>query len=112
MALGFLSMQDRFSKISRWERQRGYSVYAGICSHMEPRTRLPELLFLLVPICQKLAGKEAKGEKPERGTCDDLHKMQEISSVQYLAGPFLVPTACAKENVFLVSDGDYCDDSV
>lgn len=106
-------MQNWFSQMAHWERQRGYSVYAGIGSHMESSSLLPELLFHLghVPSCWKLceAGKQAKGEKPVTGTCDDLHKMQEILAVQYLIGSFLVP---AKDKAFHVTETDYCNDLV
>lgn len=56
---------------------------------MESFTQFPELSSFLgsVPVCQK-AGTEAKGEKAEKRTCDDLHKIQEISAVKYLTGPF------------------------
>lgn len=72
-----------------------------ICSYKESSSLLPELSVLLghVPSYWKLweAGKQAKGEKPAKGTCDDLHKMQELLAVQYRTGSFLVP-ACVSGN--------------
>lgn len=89
-ALGFMTLESFLSKTSLAGFRVGRSEEITQCMqgfvHTQSFTLFPELSFLLGPvsICQMLqeAGNEAKREKPEKGTCDDLHNMQEISAVE------------------------------